>query len=31
MCNSVNRQLSIISGQLHYRNFIYRMLFKDSY
>jgi len=26
-----DRQLSIISGQLRKRNFIYRMLFKDSY
>jgi len=26
-----DRQLSIISGQLRERNFIYRMLFKDSY
>ena len=28
---AVDRQLSIISGQLRKRNFIYRMLFKDSY
>jgi len=26
-----NRQLSIISGQLHNQNFIYRMLFRDCY
>ena len=26
-----DRQLGIISGQLRKRNFIYRMLFKDSY
>jgi len=25
------KQLSIISGQLHNQNFIYRMLFKDCY
>jgi len=29
--NIDDRQLSIISGQLRKRNFIYRMLFKDSY